>query len=388
MELTKKMSKASIRHVIVHELLKESNKDFDHSKPYNLRDTELDKTNDIVKKLVDGVIDLYGSKGNSAHYGVFIKNKTKQGPIPELFHKYSLVQQTVSNDFIELSKEVMKQMYKSAQEQIWASGGYVVFTDYILSGFRYLLVTMIKKTNGVTISENLEPEEMIHLELGNINQAAKINFRYYEEYQKADDLKKTDLSYLSFISKTTGQSAAAYFIAALGCDKGIASAGATRKLPDEIRRFFKKEPLLKNQAESFRNDVIKYLEKQFDNEHSARLSDIESLASGHMSYLKEEEKTELVDKLMKHLNSEEVRIPSEFVINKNSLDKIRNVIYKTPSLSFHFDKDLLGVTTDAKIYYDDENQSLTFNNLPVEALTKIRRALKETDNPSNEEDKE
>ncbi len=49
MELTKKMSKASIRHVIVHELLKESNKDFDHSKPYNLRDTELDKTNDIVK---------------------------------------------------------------------------------------------------------------------------------------------------------------------------------------------------------------------------------------------------------------------------------------------------------------------------------------------------
>lgn len=388
MELTKKMSKASIRHVIVHELLKESNKDFDHSKPYNLRDTELDKTNDIVKKLVDGVIDLYGSKGNSAHYGVFIKKKTKQGPIPELFHKYSLVQQSVSSDFIELSKEVMKQMYKSAQEQIWASGGYVVFTDYILSGFRYLLVTMIKKTNGVTISENLEPEEMIHLELGNINQAAKINFRYYEEYQKADDLKKTDLSYLSFISKTTGQSAAAYFIAALGCDKGIASAGATRKLPDEIRRFFKKEPLLKNQAESFRNDVIKYLEKQFDNEHSARLSDIESLASGHMSYLKEEEKTELVDKLMKHLNSEEVRIPSEFVINKNSLDKIRNVIYKTPSLSFHFDKDLLGVTTDAKIYYDDENQSLTFNNLPVEALTKIRRALKETDNPSNEEDKE
>lgn len=64
MELTKKMSKVSIRHVIVHELLKESNKDFDHSKPYNLRDTELDKTNDIVKKLVDGVIDLYGSKGN------------------------------------------------------------------------------------------------------------------------------------------------------------------------------------------------------------------------------------------------------------------------------------------------------------------------------------
>lgn len=184
------MSKINIKHVIVHELIKDSNKDFDHSKPFNLRDTELDKSNKIVKKLVDGVIELYGSKGNSAHYGIFIGDKSKQGPIPGLFHNYSLVQESVSSDFISLSKEVMKQMYHSAKEQLWASGGYVVFTDYILSGFRYLLVTMIKKTNGVTISENLEPEEMIHLELGNINQAAKINFRYYEEYQTADDIKK------------------------------------------------------------------------------------------------------------------------------------------------------------------------------------------------------
>ncbi|HAI1307544.1 TPA: nucleoid-associated protein [Escherichia fergusonii] len=382
------MSKINIKHVIVHELIKDSNKDFNHSKPFNLRDTELDKSNETVKKLVDGVIELYGSKGNSAHYGIFINDKNKQGPIPGLFHNYSLAQESVSSEFIRLSKEVMKEMYISAKEQIWASGGYVVFTDYILSGFRYFLVTMIKKTNGVTISENLEPEEMIHLELGNINQAAKINFRYYEEYQTADDIKKTELSYLSFISKTSGQSAAAYFIAALGCNKGIASAGATRKLPDEIRRFCRKEPLLKQQADLFRNDVIKYLEKQFDNKHSAKLSDIEALALSHMTNLKEQDRSSLVQKLITHLNSEEVRIPSEFVINKKSLDKIRNVIYKTPALSFHFDKDLLGTTADAKIYYNDENDSLTFNNLPIEAVTKIKKALNEINYPTTQENNE
>ncbi|MGF6424527.1 nucleoid-associated protein [Lelliottia sp. 489] len=375
------MTNITIRHVIVHELIKESNKDFNHSKPYNLRDTELVKTNEIVKKLVDGVIDLYGSKGNSAHYGIFINEKTKQGPVPGLFHDYSLVKDSVSKDFISLTKQVMKEMYHAAMSQPWASGGYVVFTDYITSGFRYLLVTMIKKTNGVTISDKLEPEEMIHLELGNINQAAKINFRNYEEYQVADDLKKTELSYLSFISKTTGQSAAAYFIAALGCDKGIASAGATRKLPDEIRRFCRAAPALKAHADMLRNDVIKYLEKQFENKHSAKLSDIEAVATNHMSAMDESERTSLVEKLMKHLNSEEVRIPSEFVINKTSLDKIRNVIYKTPSLSFNFDKDLLGSTIDAKVYYNDESASLTFNNLPIEAVTKIRTALKELNNP-------
>lgn len=377
------MTKITIRHVIVHELIKESNKDFDHSRPFNLRDTELDKTNEIVKKLVDGVVELYGSRGNSAHYGIFINDNTKQGPVPGLFHDYSLVKDSVSKDFISLTKQVMKEMYHAAMSQPWASGGYVVFTDYISSGFRYLLVTMIKKTNGVTISDNLEPEEMIHLELGNINQAAKINFRLYEEYQVADDLKRTELSYLSFISKTTGQSAAAYFIAALGCDKGIASAGATRKLPDEIRRFCRTEPALKGHADMFRNDVIKYLEKQFENKNSAKLSDIEAVATNLMSALDENERSALVEKLMRHLNSEEVRIPSEFVINKTSLDKIRNVIYKTPSLSFNFDKDLLGSTTDAKVYYNDENASLTFNNLPIEAVTKIKLALKELNTPNN-----
>ena len=80
---------------------------------------------------------------------------------------------------------------------------------------------------------------------------------------------------------------------------------------------------------------------------------------------------------MHYLNSEDVRIPTEFVINKTSLDKIRNVIFKTDQYSFNFDKDLLGVTADATIFFNNESGNLTFNNLPVEAKTKIISALKE-----------
>lgn len=377
------MTNINIRHVIVHELLKEANKDFNHSKPYNLRDSELDKTNSVVIQLVDGVISLYGSKGNAAHYGVFKSNQNEPGPVPALFHQYYDVRESASSEFINLTKEIMKQMYKSAMEQLWASGGYVVFTDYTVSGLRYLLVTMIKKTNGVTISANLEPEEMIHLELNNINQAAKINFHYYHQYQEADEVQKTELSYLSFISKTTGQSAAAYFIAALGCDKGIASAGATRKLPNEVKKFFKKNKEIANRADYVRNKIIKYLETQFTNNHSAKLSDIEAIVTTELSFLPDDQREPKVRELMKHLNSEEVRIPTEFVINKTSLDKIRNVIFKTDQYSFNFDKDLLGITSDATIFYNDETGNLTFNNLPVEARTKIKTALKEMNIHSN-----
>lgn len=185
------------------------------------------------------------------------------------------------------------------------------------------------------------------------------------------------MSYLSFINKTTGQSAAAYFIAALGCDKGMASAGATRKLPNEIKKFFKKHKELLPHADAVRNSIIKYLESQFVNGYSAKLTDIESISATHMAFLADDKKDPLVRELMTYLNSEEVRVPSEFVINKTSLDKLRNVIFKAEQYSFNFDKDLLGITADATISFDAASGNLTFNKLPVEARKKITDALKE-----------
>lgn len=95
-----------------------------------------------------------------------------------------------------------------------------------------------------------------------------------------------------------------------------------------------------------------------------------------MAFL-DDDKKPLVRELMQYLNSEEVRVPSEFVINKTSLDKLRNVIFKADQYSFNFDKDLLGITTDATIFYDAEHGNLTFNRLPIEAQKKIKDALKE-----------
>ncbi|UKL68503.1 nucleoid-associated protein, partial [Klebsiella pneumoniae] len=74
-----------IKHVIVHELIKEAKKDFDFSNPYNLRETPLDNQNPVVIKLITEISSLYGSKGNSAHYGVFKEETTEQGPIPSKF---------------------------------------------------------------------------------------------------------------------------------------------------------------------------------------------------------------------------------------------------------------------------------------------------------------
>ncbi|CAI0968757.1 nucleoid-associated protein [Serratia quinivorans] len=371
------MTDINIKHVIVHELIKEAKKDFDFSKPYNLRENTLDKTNQTVQKLIKEISDLYGTKGNSAHYGIFKTEKSEQGPIPSNFDTYYKSKECPPELFVPFSVEIMKQFVNKAKDEFWSSGGFIVFCDYITNGVRFFLVSMIKKKDGVTISSKLEPEDMVHLDLSKINQAARINCQLYESYQEANDIDKTDLNYLSFVSKGSGQSASAYFIAAIGCDKGLASAKATTKLPSEVKKFFLAKEELKDKAVKFRQEVIGYLQHQADNDLSAKLSDIETLASAHMTYLDDEKRQTLIAELMAHLNSETIRIPVEFVVNKPSLKKIINVIYKSPDLNFSFEKELLGCTADDDVWYDEKSGRLSFTNLPPEMKTKISQALKE-----------
>ncbi len=371
------MTDVIIRHVIVHELIKKAREDFDYSRPYHLRDTILPPENTTVKKLINEIANLYGTKGNSANYGIFKKEITEQGPIPNQFEAYSKNKECPPEVFIPLSIEVMEQLVKKAREESWSSGGFIVFCDYTNEGNRFFLISMIKKKDGVTITESLEPEEMIHLDLSKINQAAKINFALYEEYKSASEMERTDINYLSFISKGSGQSASAYFIAAIGCDKSLASAKATTKLPAEVKKFFSSKEELTNKATKFRQDVVEYLQKQSENNISAKLSDIESLAISHMTYVEEDRRIELISEMMSHLNSENTRIPVEFVVDKPSLKKIINLTFKSPEISFTFEKELLGYTADDDVWYDEASGRLSFTKLPPEIKTKISQVLKE-----------
>lgn len=371
------MKDVNIRHVIVHELIKESKQDFDFSKPYNLRKTTLDPENSTVKKLISEVCKLYGTKGNSAHYGIFKNLPDQQDAIPYKFQNYLSPECETESSFIPLSISIMKKFVETAKEETWSSGGFIVFCDYETEGCRFFLVSMIKKKDGVTISPKLEPEDMIHLDLNKINQAARINFQMYHDFHISDEAEQADLNYLSFVSKGSGQSASAYFIAAIGCDKGMASTKATTKLPAEVKKFFLKNKELKNSALRFRQDVVEYMQRQAENNTSARLSDIETLAISHMTYVEEERREELIQEMMSHLNSENVRIPVEFVISKPSLKKIVNITYKSVGLSFSFEKELLGYTADADIWYDEKTGRLSFNNLPEEIKSSINLALQE-----------
>lgn len=374
------MTDFTLRSVIVHELLKEAKKPIDPSNKVKFRDTILDSRNTIVLRLVEGINELYGKKGNSAYYGVFKEELTERGPVPDAIEKYVAAKKHDNQHFIDLTVSIMNKLADEAEKQLWASGGIIVFADYTRDNVHFFLVTMIKQKEGIRLSENLEPELLEQLDLTKINQAARINFERFLKYQNSSAIDKNDLSYLSFISTTSQQTASGYFITALGCDKGITSNKATKNLPKEAMNFFNNHPELKLYSRDLKNEIITYLEYQSENSKPAKLSDIASLATKYMTYLEEEKRDELASNLIAHLNSEEIRIPVEFNVSRTGLNQILNVRYKGDGFSFNFEKALLGTTSDADICYNAENNSLTFTKLPKDAIKNIEEAIKEKNN--------
>ncbi|MEI7167639.1 nucleoid-associated protein [Pectobacterium parmentieri] len=371
------MTGVIIRHVIVHELIKEAKKPINHSNKFKFRDTVLDPNNNIVLKLVSEINILYGKKGNSAYYGVFKEEVTERGPIPDAIEVYSTIPKSDTQQFIDLSVQIMQKLALEADKQIWSSGGVIVFADYIKDSNHFLLITMIKQKEGIRLSSKLEPELLEQLDLTKINQAARINFDRFYQYQNSSAIDKNDLSYLSFISTTAQQTASGYFILALGCDKGITSNKATKSLPKEVKNFFDSHPELKERSRDFKNDIISYLEQQSASDKPAKLSDISSMAYRYMLHLDDDTRESLSEELVQYLNSESIGIPVEFNVSKSGLNQILNIKFRGDGYSFNFEKALLGTNGDADICYNKDMSSLTFTRLPKEVIKTIELALKE-----------
>ncbi|BBO61768.1 hypothetical protein SMATCC274_10310 [Serratia marcescens] len=96
-----------------------------------------------------------------------------------------------------------------------------------------------------------------------------------------------------------------------------------------------------------------------------------------MTYLDDEKRNEYVQELIIFLNSEDTRIPTEFVVSKRSLKEVKNFTYKSDEIGFGFEKSLLGATADDDVWYDEGSGRLSFTNLPPDVRAKLSPAVKE-----------
>lgn len=361
------MADITINKVVIHELIKDQHQPIQSS---NLRTAVLDPTHAIVSKLVYGITSLYGSRNNSAHYGTF-RTGAGIGTFPDSFGTYANSATPDNAQFMTLTRVAMDELYRKAESSQAASGGYILFADYSSDQSRFFIVAMIKQREGIRLSEYLEPEELTELDMNRLYQAARVNFGKLGAYLAASESDRQELSYLSFVSPSAGKTAAGYFVTALGCAPGAASARATDTLVKESTAFFRNNDALKPFRKRFKDDLLAYLTGKEETGESAKLTEIEEIARKYMPAEEVGQVDEMANAFISYLNSEEHAIPVEFPVNKNTLKKHTHIIYSADNWDIKFERHALGVTDAAQIFYDRENNRITIRDLPESLIEKI-----------------
>ena len=362
------MPDITINKVVIHALVKEQHGVIQHS---IMRPTVLDASNQTVMKTVNGVVAIYGTKNNSAHYGVFRSSGEERGAFPDEFGAYAKVQGPSDYQFIELTSTAMRRLYSKAAANQAASGGYLLFADYANAQGRYFLIAMVKQKPGITLTEQLEPEELMQLDLGRLTQAARISFGKLSAYDVAGSDARQELSYLSFVSPSSTKTAAGYFVTALGCSEGVASAQATKTLIKEGRKLFRETEGLSAQGEAFNGSLATYLQEKEAAKQSVTLLEIESLVRRHIPASMAAEAESLVDTFIARLNSEDCGVPVEFPVSGTALKQYMQIQGGSKRWKMTFDRLALGTDPGAEVYYDKDTRTLTVRNIPEQMRTMI-----------------
>ncbi|KAA1205861.1 nucleoid-associated protein [Vibrio cholerae] len=343
-----------LHHVVIHELVKEQHESIQDPV---IKEQTLPTANATIKKLVNGIVDLYGKKDSSAQYGVF-RTGDSRGRFPEAFDAYKKGNATVE-EFLNVTKVAMNELYSKAESQSSSSGGYILFADYEYKGNRFFLAAMVKQKPGYKITGELKVEDLEYIDLNRLHQAAKINFNKFDVFNNADEVERNDINYLSFVSPRNNQKTAGYFILAFGCKAGAPSAKATQAVVRESVAFFKANDVLSDCANDLSKRLYEYLDRKHVSGEPAKLSEVEKIAR---DFFPADEADDLAEKLVAHLNSEEVAVPNEFSVNKTKLYSMSHIVYKSDDFHVTLDKGDIGQNEDARFYYD--GSKLVLQDLP------------------------
>lgn len=364
------MSNITINKVIIHGLNKEKSGPVEDP----TWGAVLDSGNKGVVRLLEAILDAYGKKHNRVQYGTFCE-PDRRGDFANEFVSYYQLDSIEGADFDRLSRIAIKELIRTAQSASAATGGYIVFYDYLRDGVRFFLVAMVKQRPGLRITENMVPELVMEVETNKLHQAARVNFQKFSEYNSASDEEKQELSYLNFLSPAASAGASTYFILALDCIPGVATSRATTSVIREAFTIYSNNQNLKHCAHDMKTEMVNFLKEKAELQQPVNLHEVSSIFRKHLPVSVSSEADEITRTYIDTLNDEANAVPFQFNVNKTSTNAFSQVFAKTAAWSFNVEYSVLGDEPGATVFYNRKSGSLTFTELPDDVKEKIIRDL-------------
>lgn len=364
----------SLEYAVIHSFSKESQTTTIESvtKKPNLLDASMDS----VVSLVSSLTGLLGKKGNNVVWGQFASDG-RQGHFPEEVEQITdSLDDLGADQFLQLSHLTVDELVRQARDEPLSTGGHVLVSLYRQNTTPFLLVASIKQRDGLRLNSDLVPIGVSEIDLSKIHQAANINLQRFSEVKQANEedqeqAEGVDKTYLSFISKGD-KAASGYFVIALGCTKGIASARATRNSIDLVYNFFKSDADFRDFRQRAKENVITYLQSKLHDDEPAKLHDICSCALQALPANFVNRNDEIYNSLNDFLNGDVHQVPDEFKVNTTALNERVRIKGKASRWDVQFDKNALG-GPGADVWFDETNRKLVLSNVPDQLVRKIMK---------------
>ena len=352
-----------LNYAVVHELVKEAGPS---EAKVELAETSLSAENRVVVDLVSQIVGLIGQRENMAHYGVF-RDDPASTQVPSIVKRYCM--EPSSDGFLSLTNDCMAALCDRAGSQNLATGGYLLFADYV-STDRFLLVAMIKQRSGITM-EGLVPTNITELDLRKLHQVARVAFDRLCRYEEAT-AERQDMTYVSFVSPKGSREAAGYFVTALGCTPGTPATAATKAVVVGTDEFFRTRESVRSERYEARSELIELLQRKADNRERASLPEVVEVARRHFP---PEEADHLANEFVAHLQSETRRVPVEFPVSKAAVNRYIRFKYRSNQLKVEIDKAAVTREDGSPIYFDEAHGKLVISD--EDFITALSAALRD-----------
>lgn len=228
-------------------------------------------------------------------------------------------------DFIKLSKlhvERLMTALSEGQQLKWATGGLIVFLEYLEAGNTYLLITMIKEKTAIAFDrDNFNLEELLSIDMEKIHEGARIDIRKWENDQEP---------YVSFIKKSS-KDVSDYFRDSINCDNYTSSTKYTKAVFDALKDY---------STDQEWDDETKKAKKQLLQDHFVDAINKKTDNGEPIVYLKEISvilNQEEPESFYTYIRQSNIEISDEFQPDRATVRRWKRVTVKSGTINVTFD---------------------------------------------------
>lgn len=228
-------------------------------------------------------------------------------------------------DFIKLSKlhvERLMTALSEGQQLKWATGGLIVFLEYLEAGNTYLLITMIKEKTAITFDrENFNLDELLSIDMEKIHEGARIDIKKWENDQEP---------YVSFIKKSS-KDVSDYFRDSINCENYTSSTKYTKAVFDALKDYGTDQEW---------DDETKKSKKQLLQEHFVNTINKKTNNGEPIVYLKEISvilNQDEPESFYTYVRQSNIEISDEFQPDRATVRRWKRVTVKSGTINVTFD---------------------------------------------------